>query len=354
MNIKWFDGAQHRLAGLAVALLLMRAQLCWSSTGNDSSDSTLRSGYAAAVEDGSASQARLTIHLPREAAVESERLTLGQVADVTGQEPLAAKVREIVLGRISLPGQKITIDRSLILSRLACSGIPACDPVLSGADKVTVSQTTKVVKGESFVESASSFLAGSVRERSIARWEPVRLPAELVLSNQAQSIELLPRLVSRGVNGQATTEVSVVADGKAIGTRQVVFRPKYDIRRVVTLTDIGAGATITPDNTRIEKVVSDEPEPADWATPYGLVAVRNLAAGTVIGSGMAKASQPPVVIERNQTVVIRIERPGFVVTAMGKAIQQGKLGECIKVRNVDSQRVILAKVNEDGTVEPVF
>jgi flagella basal body P-ring formation protein FlgA len=340
MKIKWFDIAHHRLAGLAVALLLMQAQLCWSSTGNDSTDS--------------ASQARLTIHLPNEAAVESESLTLGQVAVVTGQEPLAAKAREVMLGRISLPGQKITIDRSLILSRLACSGMPSCDPVLSGADKVTVSRMVKVIKGGNFIESASSFLADNVRERSIARWEPLRLPAELVLSNQAQSIELLPRLVSRGVNGQATTEVSVVADGEVIGTRQVVFRPKYNIRRVVTLTDMAAGATITPENTRIEKVVSDEQEPADWAAPYGLVAVRNLAAGTVIGSGMAKVSQPPVVIERNQTVVIRIERPGLVVTAMGKAIQQGKLGECIKVRNVDSQRVILAKVNEDGTVEPVF
>ena len=69
---------------------------------------------------------------------------------------------------------------------------------------------------------------------------------------------------------------------------------------------------------------------------------------------MAKTPKPPVVIERNQTVVIRIDRAGLVVTAMGKAMQQGKLGENIKVRNVDSQRVILAKVNEDGTVEPVL
>jgi flagella basal body P-ring formation protein FlgA len=226
--------------------------------------------------------------------------------------------------------------------------------VLSGADKVTVTQVVRVIKGSSFIESASSFLADSVGGQSIARWEPVRAPVELLLSKQAKNVELLPRLVSRGANGQATIEVSVVADGEVIGTRQVVFRPKYNIRRVVTVADVAAGVTITPDNTRIEKIVSDEPEPADWAAPYGLVAVRNLAAGTVIGSGMAKAPQPQVVIERNQTVVIRIERPGFVVTAMGKAIQQGRLGEYIKVRNIDSQRIILAKVYEDGIVEPVF
>jgi flagella basal body P-ring formation protein FlgA len=59
-------------------------------------------------------------------------------------------------------------------------------------------------------------------------------------------------------------------------------------------------------------------------------------------------------LERNQTVIIRIDKPGLAVTAMGKSMQQGKLGELIKVKNIDSQRVILARVNEDGTVEPVF
>jgi flagella basal body P-ring formation protein FlgA len=337
-----------RLIGLAIALLLVRAEQCRASMDNASANS--------------ASQPRLTIHLPRDIAVESEDLTLGQIAVVAGEDSLVAKARDIELGRISVAGQIITIDRSLILSRLACSGMSACNPVMSGADKVTVRRTAKVIKGSDIIESASSFLAGSVKEQAIARWEPVRTPADVILPAQTQNIELVPRLVarngarnaSRGANSQAITEVGVVADGKQIETRQVIFRAKYNVHRAITVTDVKEGATLAADNTRIEQVVSDEPEPAEWVTPYGLVAVRNLHAGTVVGSNMAKLPQPPVVIERNQTVVIRIERAGLVVTAMGKATQQGKLGECIKVRNVDSQRLILAKVNEDGTVEPVF
>jgi flagella basal body P-ring formation protein FlgA len=64
--------------------------------------------------------------------------------------------------------------------------------------------------------------------------------------------------------------------------------------------------------------------------------------------------KPDVIVKRNQNVVIRMERPGLSVTAVGKAMQKGSVGEYIKVRNVDSQRLILARVNEDGTVEPVF
>jgi flagella basal body P-ring formation protein FlgA len=37
---------------------------------------------------------------------------------------------------------------------------------------------------------------------------------------------------------------------------------------------------------------------------------------------------------------------------MGIAMQDGRAGDYIKVRNTDSQRIILAKIKEDGTVEP--
>jgi len=319
--------------GLIVALLMTMAQI---------------------ASGGQAPPYNLTIRLPREVTVSSETLTLGQIAMITGDEAIAAKAKEVELGRISMPGQKITIDRSLIRSRLACSGITGCEPALLGADKVTVKQLVKVIKGDSFVESARSFLSENVKEQAIARWEPLRALAELVLSNQPQSIELLPRLVSRGANGQTTVEISVVADGVVSGTRQVVFRPKYNVRRAVTVVEVRAGEALTTSNTRIENVVADEVQPTEWTPPYGLVAVRNLAAGSVIGPGMVKTPKPQVIIERNQTVIIRIDKPGLVVTAIGKTMQQGKLDELIKVKNIDSQRVIMARVNEDGTVEPVF
>jgi flagella basal body P-ring formation protein FlgA len=62
----------------------------------------------------------------------------------------------------------------------------------------------------------------------------------------------------------------------------------------------------------------------------------------------------PIITKRNQKVLIRIDMPGFLITAFGKAMQDGRAGEYIKVRNVDSQRIILARINEDGTVKPVF
>jgi len=241
--------------------------------------------------------AGLTINLPSEATVESENLTLGQIASITGDEAGIAKAKDIAVGRISLPGQKLTIDRPLIASRLASSGIAANDALITGAEKVTVTQSVKVVNSESFIESGVSFLANNIKEQSIEKWEPLKTPAELVLPGQRQNIELKAQLVSRSANGQANVEVSVIADGQPAGTRLIAFRPKYNAQN---------------------------------------------------------KQKEPIIVERNQNVCIRIDRGGLVVTATGKTMQPGKLGERIKVRNVDSQRVILVKVNEDGTVEPVF
>ncbi len=301
-----------------------------------------------------AAQSQLIINLPAEATVENENLTLGLIAEVKGDEAAAAKAREIGIGRISIPGQKVTIERAVILSRLACSEIGENKAVLTGAEAVVVSRKATVIKAESFIESAFKFLNDNADEKAIAGWKAMRKPAEMVLPNQASNIELVPRLVSRAATGQATVEIDVVSDGRSLGTRQVVFEAKYKTQRVVTIAAVSAGEILSPENVKIETSFSNKPKSAEWTSPYGLAAARNLAAGTIIGPGMARPPKAQVKIERNQNVVIRIDRPGLAVTAMGKAMQQGALGEHIKVRNIDSQRVILAKVNEDGTVEPVF
>jgi flagella basal body P-ring formation protein FlgA len=145
-----------------------------------------------------------------------------------------------------------------------------------------------------------------------------------------------------------------MADGKEIGVRDLLFRLKYQCRRVVTAREIPEGTVLAPEDVKIETVVADQPEPADWRPPYGLVAVRNLPANTELRTDMVNSPQSPVVVRRNETVVIRIDRPGLVVTAVGKVLQEGRTGDYVKVRNADSSRVIVCKVNADGTVEPIL
>lgn len=296
----------------------------------------------------------LKIYLPREVTIKDSNLKLGQISIIRGSEPLVAKASEIALGRISLPGQKIIIDRTTVLSRLACNGIPTSKVILTGSEKITVKQQNHIISSREFVSLANSFLEKNPSGGSAHRWKLIRKPKDFVISAASNDIRFSPRLVQTGVRNQARIEIAVLSGSNKIGVRQVTFALIYDRQRAVTKVDIPTGGVISPENIKIEKIQSKDPEPSNWKPPYGLIAKRRLPANTVLRPNMLGVLKSPIIVKRNQNVVIRIEKPGFLITAAGKSIQDGRAGEYIKVRNMDSQRIILARISEDGSVEPVL
>ncbi len=296
----------------------------------------------------------LQIHLPREVTIDQDTVKLGHVTIVRGEESLATKVSEVTLGRISVPGQSVVVDRETLLSRLASSSITTSTVKLTGAEKVVVKRQHQTVTGAEFVRIASVFLKKNLSDGSVCRADLIRVPKDLIVPGQCADLKLSPKLASNASRSIIRVRIVAVQGTKPIAVRDVTFRMKYNGHCVVTLTDIPAGGVISPENVKIEKAVSDCPEPEHWQPPYGLIAKRRLPADTVIRPTMIGPVESPVIVERNQNVVIRIERPGLLVTAVGKAMQEARAGEYIKVRNLDSQRIILARVGENGSVEPVF
>jgi flagellar basal body P-ring formation protein FlgA len=301
-----------------------------------------------------AGTAFLQVHLPREVTVQGSLLTLGQVSVVHGDPALVATASPIGMGQLSMPGQKATLDRATILSRLASQGIPAQCVRLTGAEAVTVRRFQKAITGEEFVEMGRTFLRQHPPGPGICEMTPTAKPKELILQGRVDDLQVTPRFVRNGMRGFVTIQIAVTADGKDSGMREIPFRLRYQGHRVVTAKEIPEGVALGPENVKVESVVSDQPEPANWKPPYGLVAARALAAGTEIRSEMANAPQTPAVVLRNESVLIRLQRPGLMLTANGVALQEARAGEYVKVRNADSNRVIICKVCADGTVEPMF
>jgi len=331
----------YKNTGIFAACVVMTFALyCPASANNKTSDSQKDSC--------------LKIYLPREVTVKDSNLSLGQVSIIQGGETLAARAGKIALGRISVPGQKIIIDRPMVLSRLACNGIPASKVTFTGSEKITVKQQNHTISSSEFVSSANSFLENNPPGDSTCRWKVIRKPKDFIVSATNSDVSISPRLVQTGVRNQARIEITVLSGSNRIGVRQVTFALIYDRQQAVTKVDIPAGGIISPENTRIETTASNNPEPSNWKPPYGLVAKRRLPANTVLRQNMLGSLKSPIIVKRNQNVVIRVERPGFLITATGKTMQDGKAGEYIKVRNMDSQRIILARISEDGSVEPVL
>lgn len=296
----------------------------------------------------------LRIYLPREIVIEDNTPNLGQIGIIHGDESLAAKAGEIVLGRISAPGQEITVDRRMLLSRLACNGIPGSKVRLSGAERVKVRQKGRTIQADEFVETAKSFLGKNLGTSSICQSDLIRAPKDLILAGVHTDIKLVPCVVRSGAVNQTRIRIGVVAGGKEIGSREISFQHKYEGHNVVTLAEIPAGGVISRENVRVEKTTLSYPEAANWSAPYGLIARRRLPKDIVLHPNMVGPVKPVILVKRNQNVVIQLEAGGLVVTAVGRMVDEGAAGDYVRVRNVDSQRVIIAKVNEDGTVGPVL
>jgi flagella basal body P-ring formation protein FlgA len=309
-------------------------------------------GTAAAGE--SSPDDLLQIHLPRKVTVQDPLLTLGQVSVVRGGGALAAVATTIPLGRFSAPGQTIVLDRPTILSRLATQGIPGDKVLLTGAQAVMVRRHQQIINGDEFISLARSFLQQNPPGSSFSDGVAAVKPKDMVLPGQSDNVQLTPRFLANGSRGFVTVQIAVVVDGQELGSREIPLRLRYRCHKAVTSQEIAEGAKLTPDNVKVEEEISDRPEAVGWQPPYGSVTRRTLPMGTEIRPDMIDAVRPSPVVRRNETVVIRIQRPGFVVTALGQSLQEARAGEYVKVRNTDSHRIIVCKVNADGTVEPVL
>lgn len=313
--------------------------------------------FQASVQAGNSGlpkKSGLQIYLPRDIEIKNDTITLGEVAIIRGHEPLVAKAERIMLGRISVPGQQLVFDKTMILSRLVSNGIKSAKITLTGAEKITVKQQNLVIKSDEFVGLASKFMGENPLAKSVFQAKAIRRPEDLILQGEGKTPSFVSRLVRMNSQNLVKVQIAVLVGDEQVGMREVVFRLKYNCRRVVALSELQAGTLLTSANTRIEEIITNYPEPVDWTPPYGLVAKHRIPANSVVRSTMVGVALPEVVIKRNQSVVMRIEKPGLMVTAMGQAMQDARAGDFIKVKNMNSRRIVFAKVNKDGTVEPVY
>jgi flagella basal body P-ring formation protein FlgA len=82
-------------------------------------------------------------------------------------------------------------------------------------------------------------------------------------------------------------------------------------------------------------------------TAVGLAAKRPLRVGSMLRQDDATK---PDAVQRNETVTIVYEAPGFMLTVRGKALESGSLGDTVNVLNTQSNRNVQATIVGPGRV----
>lgn len=247
------------------------------------------------------------VHLPREVCVKDKNVRLGDIAAVSGEGELARKVVSTAVGTMSKPGQATTFERRTIMARLGSEGVDMSQVTLTGAESVTVTLARTSVSAAELLAVAEKFALRSPIPAD-QRLHALDLPADVNLTPGAGKIEVVPSAASKPGDSPVAVKVAVVQGGKTVASREVRFMQ-------------------VPRNARAAAKSTD-------AKPI--------------------AADAPKVVFRNQPVVIEVDSAYLKVTAMGLPLEDGKVGQLIKVRNLDSKRDIVARVMANGTVAPIL
>lgn len=143
-------------------------------------------------------------------------------------------------------------------------------------------------------------------------------------------------------------------NGKLTSRLNLSAALKLSVDTFVAARDLKRGMDITANDVRAERTPA-----GPWFEKYavrlddlvGKQMDRNVREGTPIR--LDQVSRPKMV-NSGDSVTIIAQKGSLKLSATGKARQDGELGEWIKVSNVDSSKVLTAKVTGPGEVSVEF
>lgn len=206
---------------------------------------------------------------------------------------------------------------------------------------------------ERILDAARTFLTAELETGANAeiRIEMGRLDSRLRLSRCAHppTAQLAP-----GARAENSTTVNVRCSEPAPWSIFVPVRVQRYAEVVVTARAISRQQVIQPDDVRLERM---ETSPlaagylSDLASAIGLQARRALTSGQVLsGSHLA----PRQLVTRGQQVTLYSGRPGLSVRMSGEALEDGVVGQRIRVRNRSSKRIVEGHVEPSGAVRVTY
>jgi flagella basal body P-ring formation protein FlgA len=122
------------------------------------------------------------------------------------------------------------------------------------------------------------------------------------------------------------------------------------VRIVVPAHDIGRGDTIAESDltyTMVDGAALMSGVVTSMDALTGMETRRLLRAGESLRNDDVRR---PIVVKKGQTITMTFSVPGVEVTAMGRAMSEGGIGDTVTVQNSASYRMITATVTAPGTV----
>ena len=120
---------------------------------------------------------------------------------------------------------------------------------------------------------------------------------------------------------------------------------------VITRQSLSKNTPLELSHLRVEEINLTQNRSAYFRSEHEIIGwetKRNLAANTILTANMLK---PPYAVKKGNAILIEAKRNGVTIRAPGTALQNGQIGEQIKVQNDRSGSVFKAQIIQRGLVQ---
>jgi flagellar basal body P-ring formation protein FlgA len=291
------------------------------------------------------------ITIPREVSVSNKFIELSDIAKIDSDNPeMLKKVKDVELGIAPSPGEKKVIDTSYIVLRMKKEGIDPENFELECGDHVVVNRICKTLSKEELSiivrDLLSKYLGiknNKIHIENLSGIEDITIPEGKIeyKLDIRRNIEKYGRIIGN---------LDVIVDGEIY--QKVWIQAKVSFYRNIAVINknlIKGGFVSKADMDFEEELITDTSKNY-ITTPEqlnGLVASKNLKKGTILD---LEQFSKPIMVNRGEDVLVEVDIKSLKISAMGTALENGCMGDVIKVRNNPSKKILTGRVISKGKV----
>jgi len=295
-------------------------------------------GFASAAQAAGTASPAPMVSLKSSSMIDGASIRLGDLFDGTGAEA------DEVVAKAPAAGSSTMFDVGWLYSTAHAHGLNWQPPSASSA--IRVERNATMIDTAELSKQLAAKLPSTLPLRRVELDAQFRLfvPVGVSTDIQLQKVNMTPE------TGRFSAEVRVASDdGDAVPVR-VSGRIVGLITVPVLTRPMMPGEVVRPEDITTADFRADQMQAGGVMDPRDLVGEtprHPLHASQPLRAGDL---QVPVLVKRNDLVLIVLERPGLYLTAEGRALEDGGKGMVIRVTNTQSKRTIDATVLGTGQV----
>ena len=287
--------------------------------------------------------------------IDGAEVLLGQIAVIESSDTRwARQLKRIVIGRAPLPGKARQYDQRYLAMRLKQHHVDLSTVILEVPQTVEVARSAVKIEEHQIRQIVSDFILQNVEhDGKTSRIKEIRAPKSVTLSKGRVAYKVAaPR--SRELMGKCSIAIDFSVNGHS--QKKVWATTVIEVLGpvVVTRKPLGRHKPITEDDIELTNMDLSDLPAGVISDPGSVLGKRTRRAVGARIPLRADLIELPPLVKRGDLVTIIAQSSGLKITTLGQVKKKGRLGERIPVVNLDSKKILHARVIDSNTVKVDF